>query len=69
MRETERAHLEVVASVASTERGFLHLHPINHVHEVDVRVAFLDSAVSRCPLDAVVVLHRSRDFAWGGGPE
>ena len=50
------AYLEVVASVASDYSRFLCLHTVNHLQEVDVRVALLRRAVAKHTLYAILFL-------------
>ena len=50
------AYLEIVASVASDDSRFLCLYTVNHLQEVDVRVALLHGAVAKHTLDAVLLL-------------
>ena len=51
-------HLEIVAPVAGGNGGFLSLHPIDHVQEIDVRVLVSDCAVTTRTLHTVVLLWR-----------
>ena len=51
------AYLEVIAPVSCDHGCLLHLHPIYHVQEVNVRVLLAHFTVTMCPLNTVVLLH------------
>ena len=66
MAQLKRTNLEVVASVASGNCCLLHLHPIQHVEAIDMRVATFGRAIPKRSFNSIVILTK---VGKGGGKE